>query len=381
MNRILRLIQKDARRFWSCLLLLWAVMQLACYPASGGQRSLPLFIMGVRDFLIGATPLLCGVFVVIVIQQESLIGDRQYWLTRPFGAGHLVGSKVLFILLTVNLPLLVFQSVGMAIHGLSPFEHLSELLWRQIFFTAFLVVAPVAAIWPRSPAHSDQHWLTTLTVAPWEFQISLDRRKPPPIWSRPSGERYSWGNPNFVQVEIPVRVSSLANGDRLIANRLQPTAPLRAFAPGGFVADNTIHDVVDGAGWLRLFVEATSYASLASQAVDLKGTADFILFVQTQTVNFRDGTANVPGVGVCDPYPLGCYTALARASVAVQSGGRFVTYVVAPNQTYDPFPTSLSLTPVRYIPTAPGELVVRKPVDWFTRSFEFRDIRLADFVR
>ena len=33
MNRILRLIQKDTRRFWSYLLLLWAVMQLACYVA------------------------------------------------------------------------------------------------------------------------------------------------------------------------------------------------------------------------------------------------------------------------------------------------------------------------------------------------------------
>jgi ABC-type multidrug transport system ATPase subunit len=43
--------------------------------------------------------------------------------------------------------------------------------------------------------------------------------------------------------------------------------------------------------------------------------------------------------------------------------------------------TQIGLSPVQEIPTAPGVLMARKPVAWFTRTFEFRNIRISDYVR
>src|SRR5580658_389901 len=44
------------------------------------------------------------VFTVIrVIQSESLVGDRQFWVTRPYDWRQLLAAKLLFILVFVNL--------------------------------------------------------------------------------------------------------------------------------------------------------------------------------------------------------------------------------------------------------------------------------------
>jgi len=248
---------------------------------------------------------------------------------------------------------------------------------RALFVAGFALWTVAAAV-TRSPAHSIQSWLSTRAIAPHDFQITLREHGPRTIWQG-LGWSYNWRAPAIVHLEIPIRVADLRSDDRLFVNRLQFTPTLGISTIRS--SDNTIHDVVSDAGWLRLFVDGVSYASVANQRIDLAGTADLTLFVHTQTVLFQHVPVTVPNVGVCSPYPVGCYTALPRASMEVDVNDRFLTYVIVPNQTYDPFPTSLGLTPFRHIPTAPGELIVRKPVAWFTRSFEFRDIRLADFVR
>jgi len=47
----------------------------------------------------------CWTLTVLVIQQESLVGDRPYWLARPIAWQELLAAKALFILIFVNLPI------------------------------------------------------------------------------------------------------------------------------------------------------------------------------------------------------------------------------------------------------------------------------------
>jgi len=55
-------------------------------------------------------PLACWVLAVTLIHEERLIGDEQYWLTRPYTWKDLVAAKALFLVVFVNVPLFVCQS-------------------------------------------------------------------------------------------------------------------------------------------------------------------------------------------------------------------------------------------------------------------------------
>jgi hypothetical protein len=89
-------------------------------------------------------PLACWVLAVTLIHEERLIGDEQYWLTRPFTWKDLVAAKALFLVVFVNAPLFVCQFAAVAAAGLSPWEWLPALLWRQVFFSVFFIMPAVA---------------------------------------------------------------------------------------------------------------------------------------------------------------------------------------------------------------------------------------------
>jgi len=89
-------------------------------------------------------PLACWVLAVTLIHEERLIGDEQYWLTRPYSWKDLVAAKALFLVVFVNVPLFVCQCAALAMVGLSPLEWLPALLWRQVFFSAFCILPAVA---------------------------------------------------------------------------------------------------------------------------------------------------------------------------------------------------------------------------------------------
>jgi len=142
MRRILAIFRKDARHLWpqaAVLAFLMGVSALLDPTYRGGALVyydlLPSF----------ALPLSCWLIVISVIHQEKLPGDRQYWLTRPYSRKELLAAKLLFLAVFINLPLLVYHAGVYAALGIPPASHLQELLWKQVFFTAFYVL-PAAAL-------------------------------------------------------------------------------------------------------------------------------------------------------------------------------------------------------------------------------------------
>ncbi|MDQ2711685.1 MAG: hypothetical protein M3Y24_05510 [Acidobacteriota bacterium] len=79
-----------------------------------------------------------------VIHADAIPGERQFWLTRPYQWKSLLGAKLLFILVFVNLPLLIADAVIIHAAGFSISQEIAGLLWTQVLLiTAF--VLPIAA--------------------------------------------------------------------------------------------------------------------------------------------------------------------------------------------------------------------------------------------
>ena len=150
MNQVLHIFRKDVRRHWleiivSLLLLIgfaWKMPILWSPEPSFGETSLPRWLFA----LLGVSLCLSWSFLVVrVIHGESLVGDRQFWLTRPYQRRWLMAAKALFVIAFINVPVLIFDVVLLARAGFSPWHYLPGLLQGQFLLTAVLVV-PVATI-------------------------------------------------------------------------------------------------------------------------------------------------------------------------------------------------------------------------------------------
>jgi hypothetical protein len=82
--------------------------------------------------------------LVRVVQEDSPAGDKQFWVTKPYRWPSLLGAKVAFLLVFINLPLLVGQLVLLEAAGFSPWHCFSRILWLHLTLACFLV--PVAAL-------------------------------------------------------------------------------------------------------------------------------------------------------------------------------------------------------------------------------------------
>jgi hypothetical protein len=81
---------------------------------------------------------------VMVAHQETLPGDRQYWLTRPVSWQSLLLSKAAFVAAFFQVPVLASNLSTLVANGLPPLAYVAPLLVKQVFLTAFLVLPTLA---------------------------------------------------------------------------------------------------------------------------------------------------------------------------------------------------------------------------------------------
>lgn len=88
------------------------------------------------------------ILIARVVHAESLIGDRQLWLTRPYNRISLLGAKLLFVLLTISLPFLMLHAILLAEAGFSPWRWLPQLLLNgaALFVGPLLILIAIATI-------------------------------------------------------------------------------------------------------------------------------------------------------------------------------------------------------------------------------------------
>ena len=143
MRQALHIFRKDARRFayqiyaLIILTLVWAWINIA-------QKRGDIPVNHYAGF--AAAVLIMGwwYLVSLLIHEEPLTGDRQFWITRPYSRRSLATAKLLFVLAFFNLPLLLAGFASLAAAGYQPLVYLPNFLWMQLTFTAVVLFVPVA---------------------------------------------------------------------------------------------------------------------------------------------------------------------------------------------------------------------------------------------
>jgi hypothetical protein len=142
MSQILHIFRKDVRQFWREIALSLGLLAAFTSYEPGEWVPNPDPAMWQR-FL---APLLLfgwGVLIVRDIQAEVLVGDRQFWVTRPYEWKKLLAAKILFVLVMFNLPLLMADSILLGRAGFASLLYVPGLLWLQLFLTVLLVLPVV----------------------------------------------------------------------------------------------------------------------------------------------------------------------------------------------------------------------------------------------
>ncbi len=156
MNLILHIFRKDTRHLYPEILLAlvftvafawvapvqWLYGQFGGIVASSGVASVLAPLL--RVFL----PIIWLVLITRVVQDESLVGDRQFWVTRPYTWPVLLAAKVLFLLVFLYLPLIAMQLYLLHHAGLNVRAALPDLLLYQLRLTViyFLPVFAIATV-------------------------------------------------------------------------------------------------------------------------------------------------------------------------------------------------------------------------------------------
>src|SRR6266550_1977942 len=116
MNQILHIFKKDARRHWPEILISLALLALFTRRELHPWKNLnafsslsPYFFILAGRYITPATIFFWAFLIIRVVQGESLVGDRQWWVTKPYEWWNLLAAKLLFILIFISVPLFHVQ--------------------------------------------------------------------------------------------------------------------------------------------------------------------------------------------------------------------------------------------------------------------------------
>ena len=143
MNSVLRIFRKDVRRLWPRIVLVVGIEAATRWVQPAG----PSGVVSTQGGILGIETLAQWYLIASAIHEERLVGDRQYWLTRPVSWRALLAAKLLFFLVFIHLPVLTADVCALIARGESPAAHWAGLAMVQ-FFTmgAVLCGAVVAAV-------------------------------------------------------------------------------------------------------------------------------------------------------------------------------------------------------------------------------------------
>jgi hypothetical protein len=157
MIQSLHIFRKDLRHLWLDLLL-YAALLVACSvvtpmtwnEANMSNTPLQLFA-GLLKVLI---PLIWLVLISRLIHDEALVGDTQFWITRPYRWTSLLSAKLIFLLFCVVLPFAVMQWALVLQAGANPLHAISGQLLvllstTLIVWLPFTVAASVKSVVQR----------------------------------------------------------------------------------------------------------------------------------------------------------------------------------------------------------------------------------------
>ena len=137
MKQALHIFKKDVRYLrWElgvALLLLGMFVYTQTHPDEVRRTNRAMIVMLLQSCF---WAYLCA----RLIQAETIPGDRQFWLTRPYDWRSLLGAKLLFVVAFISAPLLICDGVILACEGFSVTANLAGMLCSVMLTTVGLLM-------------------------------------------------------------------------------------------------------------------------------------------------------------------------------------------------------------------------------------------------
>jgi hypothetical protein len=155
MNQTLHIFKKDVRRHWPEILISLALLglftrhELHPWQNSSAFSSFNPYLFILEGSYVTPAVIIFWLFLIVrVVQGESLVGDRQWWVTKPYEWWNLLAAKLLFIFIFISVPLFHVHLLLLHQFGFPILPNLSALLLTQIalFFVLFLPALLLASL-------------------------------------------------------------------------------------------------------------------------------------------------------------------------------------------------------------------------------------------
>jgi hypothetical protein len=142
------IFRKDALHLWPETLV--SIALLAAFAWADAQTWLPsdggfnpaAFGAGILRFLIVISWL---ILISRLVHDEELVGDRQFWITRPYTWYGLLAAKLVYLVVFIGVPFLVMQAWLLHHAGLYP-THLVPALLKNLLYVSLIFLLPLLAI-------------------------------------------------------------------------------------------------------------------------------------------------------------------------------------------------------------------------------------------
>jgi hypothetical protein len=142
MLQSVHIFRKDARHLWPEILVTLILFAAFAWSApSHWTGSVYAGILGLLSALLHVLlPLAWLVLISRAVHDETLVGDRQFWTSRPYHWASLLGAKILFVLAFIYLPFLLVQAYLVKHAGLYPTTVVPALLHNLLLLTVAFIL-------------------------------------------------------------------------------------------------------------------------------------------------------------------------------------------------------------------------------------------------
>jgi hypothetical protein len=149
MKEILHILKKDVRRHWPEILIslvllgLYVRLTIQVTPNRFGASPLWWLLLNAE----WSKPLMIFFWIFLsvrVVQGETLVGDRQWWVTKPYEWWRLLAAKELFLVAFIGIPLFLVQLFLLHHFGFPIFRYFMGVLGMQFGLALILFLPSVA---------------------------------------------------------------------------------------------------------------------------------------------------------------------------------------------------------------------------------------------
>jgi hypothetical protein len=144
MDQIVHIFRKDVRRHWREILLSLGILALFAWNEPSKWMPRPsresIFRAMFSGWLAPMVAISWLFLILRVVHEESLTGDRQFWVTRPYQWKKLLTAKALFLVTFINVPLFGAQVFLLWKAGFASSRFMTGLLWVQLMWILILIV-------------------------------------------------------------------------------------------------------------------------------------------------------------------------------------------------------------------------------------------------